>query len=107
MEPTDLTRDEHIEARVYEIINHSRIMFLAPGRKTVILHCTLPNGFEIVETAHVIDPEGFSEAVGREVCAEKLQQTLRDRLAAEIITAEHGSLWPAGPPLDAPVDRPV
>lgn len=57
---------------VKDIIKNSKIEVSKMGQKTTVVHCTLPNGFELVESSACVNPEDYAENVGRAVCMEKV-----------------------------------
>jgi len=57
---------------VKDIIKNSKIEVSKMGQKTTVVHCTLPNGFELVESSACVHPEDYAENVGRAVCMEKI-----------------------------------
>lgn len=43
------------------------------GRKSCVVHMTLPNGYELVEAAICCDPANYDEDVGLEVAKKNLE----------------------------------
>lgn len=58
--------------QVKEAIRNSKIEVTKMGQKTTVVHCTLPNGFELVASSACVHPEDYAENVGRAVCMEKI-----------------------------------
>lgn len=63
---------EHID----NLIKESKIEVIEAGQKTVILHVTLPNGFELVEAGACVDPADYDVEIGRAVALEKIKGKL-------------------------------
>lgn len=42
------------------------------GDKTTVVHATLPNGFELVETSGCVDPKNYNHDLGVAVCKRRL-----------------------------------
>lgn len=58
---------------VNEIMENSTIYITTLAEKTTLVRCTLPNGFEIIETSTCIHPSNYDEAIGAEICLEKIR----------------------------------
>ena len=43
------------------------------GDKTTLVRVVLNNGFEIIEASACVDPDNYSEEIGREICLEKIK----------------------------------
>ena len=43
------------------------------GEKTTVVHATLKNGFEIVESSSCVDAANYSEELGAKICKERIQ----------------------------------
>lgn len=43
------------------------------GKKTTVVHATLKNGFEIIESSSCVDPANYSEDLGAEICSERIK----------------------------------
>ena len=43
------------------------------GDKTTVVRAVLKNGFEIVEASSCVSPENYDEALGREICMERVR----------------------------------
>lgn len=65
---------------VREMIASSKVVVETIGVKTTVVHCTLPNGFEIVESSSCVRPEDYAENVGKAVCMEKISNKVWELL---------------------------
>lgn len=63
--PTNLTRDD-IERRIVTCDAFTL------GAKTTVMHATLVNGFEIVVSSACVDPDAYDQAIGENICYERL-----------------------------------
>lgn len=59
-----------------DLITSSKITQTKIGDKTAVLMVTLPNGFEIVDSAACVDPKNFDEGIGRKYALEKIARRL-------------------------------
>lgn len=59
-------------SEVKAVIANSKIEVSKMGEKTTVVHCTLPNGFELVASSACVDPKDYAENVGKAVCMEKI-----------------------------------
>lgn len=53
------------------------------GTKTWVVVCTLPNGYEITESAACVDPQDFDEEVADSICRSKIRDRIKELLAYE------------------------
>lgn len=60
------------------------------GEKTTVVRALLKNGFEIVESSACVDPENYSEEMGKEICLEKIKDKIWGHLGFLLQTAIHG-----------------
>lgn len=60
------------------------------GEKTTVVRALLKNGFEIVESSACVDPENYSETIGKEICLEKIKDKIWDYLGFLLQTAIQG-----------------
>lgn len=60
------------------------------GEKTTVVRAMLRNGFEIVESSSCVSPENYDEAMGREICLEKIRDKVWELLGFLLQTAVHG-----------------
>jgi hypothetical protein len=61
---------------IQQLIDASELQIRTLGRKTTVLTCILPTGFEITVTASAALAEGYNEAIGTECCMSKLEYRL-------------------------------
>lgn len=61
------------------------------GGKTTVVRAVLRNGFEIVESSSCVSPEKYDEAMGREICLEKIRDKVWELLGFLLQTAVDGS----------------
>lgn len=60
------------ESDVQEILKDSQVKVFTVFDKCTIVAVKLPNGFTICESTGCIDPENYSEEIGKEICLEKI-----------------------------------
>ena len=60
------------------------------GEKTTVVRAVLRNGFEIVESSSCVSPENYDEAMGREICLEKIRDKVWELLGFLLQTAVNG-----------------
>ena len=60
------------------------------GEKTTVVRAVLRNGFEIVESSSCVSPENYDEAMGREICLEKIRDKVWELLGVLLQTAVNG-----------------
>ena len=60
------------------------------GDKTTVVRAVLRNGFEIVESSACVSAENYDEAMGREICLEKIKDKVWMLLGFLLQTAVHG-----------------
>lgn len=60
------------------------------SKKTTVVHCVLKNGFEIVESSSCVNPENYSEEMGRRMCMNKISDKVWELLAFLLQTARYG-----------------
>ena len=60
------------------------------GDKTTVVRAVLRNGFEIVESSACVSAENYDEALGREICLEKIKDKVWMLLGFLLQTAVHG-----------------
>ena len=60
------------------------------GEKTTVVRAVLRNGFEIVESSSCVSPENYDEAMGRDICLEKIRDKVWMLLGFLLQTAVHG-----------------
>ena len=69
------------EEEVAQVIDDSEIEVVKMGRKTTVMHATLPSGFELVVYSACVDPEDYSEDIGKGICMNKLKKQVWQHLA--------------------------
>lgn len=60
------------------------------GDKTTVVRAVLRNGFEIVEASSCVSPENYDEAIGRDICLEKIKDKVWKLLGFLLQTAVNG-----------------
>ena len=60
------------------------------GEKTTVVRAVLRNGFEIVESSSCVSPENYDEAMGRDICLEKIRDKVWELLGFLLQTAVNG-----------------
>lgn len=58
--------------QIIDEANLEAIRFWEPGEKTMVVFARLPNGYEITESAHALDPDAHDPDTARRVLARKL-----------------------------------
>jgi hypothetical protein len=43
------------------------------GQKTTVVHATLPNGWEMIESSSCVDPSTYDHCVGVNICLDKIR----------------------------------
>jgi hypothetical protein len=71
-----------------DVIGESTTTVHHMGEKTTVLHCQLPNGYELVVSSQCVDPADFTPRAGLTACFDKLETRIIDLLARE----QHGPL---------------
>jgi hypothetical protein len=64
--------------KVLDNFDISNFCLWEPGEKTMCLFAKLPNGFEIVVSAHALDPERHDPERAKAVLARKLAEKLME-----------------------------
>lgn len=64
------------EEQVNELIAQSRIDSIKMGQKTTVVHLTLPNGFELVESAACVDAASYDHEVGEKIALERIKDKI-------------------------------
>nr|DAH95818.1 MAG TPA: hypothetical protein [Caudoviricetes sp.] len=75
------------------------------GEKTTVVRAVLRNGFEIVESSSCVSPEDYDEAMGREICLEKIRDRVWELLGFLLQTAVDGSAVAQAPEAAGPVGQ--
>ena len=54
------------------------------GNKTTVAFARLKNGFEIVTSSSCVDPQNYSEDIGKTICMERLENKVWEVLGFEL-----------------------
>lgn len=73
MEPLETTITEE---DINRMVAESKIESVKMGQKTTVVHLTLPNGFELVETAACVDPARYDHAIGEEIALKRIKDKI-------------------------------
>jgi len=65
-----------LESEVEKIIDTSLIQFQTMGVKTTVVTLTLPNGFEITESAACVNPTDYDVQIGKEICLRRIKDKI-------------------------------
>jgi len=65
-----------LESEVEKIIDTSLIQFQTMGLKTTVVTLTLPNGFEITESAACVNPTDYDVQIGKEICLRRIKDKI-------------------------------
>ena len=60
------------------------------GDATTVVRCVLRNGFVIVESSSCVDPANYSEAMGAQICRERIKNKVWELLGFLLATAKNG-----------------
>lgn len=60
------------------------------GAKTTVLHATLINGFEIIESSSCVDPANYHESIGHNICLERVKNQIWHLLGFALQWANSG-----------------
>lgn len=80
---SDRVTQQMVDAFIGEVKTETR-------GKTTIVHATLANGFEIVESSSCVDPNNYSEAIGKECCMDRIKDRVWHLLGFLLQTARFG-----------------
>jgi hypothetical protein len=64
------------QADITAILSRARIEVTKSGEKTCVLHVTLANGFEMVESSSCVDPANYDEEIGLGICRKRITDRL-------------------------------
>lgn len=64
--------DEQLE----RLLSKSKFESTKLGSKTCVMLCTLPNGFEIIESSACVDPAKYDQKEGEKYCRERIKNRL-------------------------------
>lgn len=73
---------------VTDVIRETHVHKL--GDKTTAVRAVLRNGFEITETSSCVDPANYNEAIGKEVCLNRIHDKVWMLLGFLLQTARNG-----------------
>lgn len=63
---------EHID----NLIEKSKVESVKMGQKTTVVHVTLPNGFEIIESAACVDPGNYVHSIGEKIALDRIKDKI-------------------------------
>lgn len=69
-------RNKVTQKRINNILNHSTIEVKTVYDKVTVVSCKLPNGFVITESSGAVDPANYDEAIGRDICMQRIESRL-------------------------------
>lgn len=69
-------RNSVSKERIKNMLLHSELVVKTVFNKVTVVSCRLPNGFVITESSGAVDPANYDEAVGREICLQKIENKL-------------------------------
>lgn len=64
------------EMHVNALFNKSALETIKMGSKTTVVHCTLPNGFTIVESSSCVDPANYNHELGQNLCFRRIKDKI-------------------------------
>lgn len=64
------------EEYINQLVAQSKIESTKMGQKTTVVHLTLPNGFELVESAACVDPNEYNQAIGEKVALDRIKDKI-------------------------------
>jgi len=64
------------ETHINALFNQSSLEDIRIGKKTTVVCCTLPNGFNIVESSSCIDPENYRHDIGKNLCFRRIKDKM-------------------------------
>lgn len=70
--PKNSLTQEHIDS----IVANSQIEVVDMGKKTTVVTLTMPNGFEITESAACVDPANYDQRMGTQVALDRIKSIL-------------------------------
>jgi Phage protein (N4 Gp49/phage Sf6 gene 66) family len=59
--------------QIAEILDNAKVEVKTILDKCTVVVCQLPNGFIIVESSACVDPENYSEELGKEICFKRIK----------------------------------
>lgn len=64
------------QEQINDLIANSEIKVSTVFDKVTIVNLKLPNGFVITESSACVDPANYNEALGRELCLQRIEDRL-------------------------------
>lgn len=61
---------EHVD----QLLERSEFQDLKMGRKTTVVVCRLPNGFEIVESSSALDEDNYDHEIGSRLAKQRIRE---------------------------------
>jgi len=80
MEEVEKTKVE--ESEVNALLSNAEVIKV--GKKSTVVCVTLPNGFEIVESAACVDPANYDEELGKKYALEKAKSKVWELLGFQL-----------------------
>lgn len=77
------------EEKINQLLADSEIYAAKMGKKTTVVHATLPNTFEVVASAACNSPAEYDHEVGKQVAMKRLRDKVWELAGAEA----HGLLF--------------
>lgn len=62
--------------QIDHLIDAAEIGVTKLGEKTTLVHVILLNGFELIESSSCVDPDNYDEAIGKDICLERIKNKL-------------------------------
>ena len=64
------------EDHIGRLLDRSLVEEIKLGAKTTVVHVTLPNGFELVESSSCVDPANYDHALGVSICMKRIKDKI-------------------------------
>lgn len=74
--PSEVLGGTVTEKHIEDIIKNSKFIKQNILDKTVVIVCTLPNGFVLVESSSCVDPANFDFEIGEEICMKEIENKI-------------------------------
>lgn len=95
--PKDVFEQSYLEINAKDSITQEMVTaFVAStfvtkvGSKTTVVQCTLVNGFIITESSSCVDPKNYDEAIGKQLCMNKINMKIWEFLGFLLQAAVNG-----------------
>lgn len=62
--------------QIAKILGESKFEDLKLGTKSTVVLCTLPNGFQIIESSSCVDPANYDHGLGVDLCKKRIADKL-------------------------------